>query len=232
MQMSSEKERGRSKLTVFLEGLEGIALIIICTVLWRILRYLLQNLGAKQEERDKEWPGDALLDRADRTFTRAIDIAAAPENIWPWIVQIGREKAGFYSYELLENLAGFRVTNREAILPEFQTLREGEFIAFHPNGQGVYADTVEPNEYLILRNWKDESEIEEKRPLSKDTWSLYIVKGGEHKSRLVVRSCKETLRPDFLHVIVTLLFTDPVDFVMEYKMMRTIKRLAEGMERP
>lgn len=229
--MSTETEHGRSKLNVFLEGLEGAALIIVCTVLWRILRYLLRDLGATQEERDKEWPGDALLNRIDRAFTRAIDIDAEPEQIWPWIVQIGREKAGFYSYELVENLAGFRVTNRETILPEFQTLREGEFISFHPNGQGVYAAMVKPNEHLVCRSWKDEREVVEETPVTKDTWSFYIVKTGERNCRLIIRFCSETLRPDFLYVIVTLLFTAPVDFVMEYKMMRTIKRLAEGMER-
>lgn len=228
--MSTEKEQGRSKLTVFLEGLEGAALIIICTLLWRIIRYILRNLGATREEQDKEWPGDALLDRIDRTFTRAIDIDAEPEQIWPWIVQIGREKAGFYSYELVENLAGFRVTNRETILPEFQTLTEGEFISIHPNGQGMYAAMVKPNEYLVCRTWKDELEIMEKSPVSKGTWSFYIVNAGEHKSRLIHRTCLETLRPDFFYVITTLLFTDPVHFVMEYKMMRTIKRLAEGID--
>ena len=229
--MGTEKVQERSKLTVLLEGLEGAALIIVCTVLWRILRYLLRNLGSTQEERDKEWPGDALLERTDRTFTRAIDIDAAPEDIWPWIVQIGREKAGFYSYELIENLAGFRVENRETILPEFQTLREGEFISFHPNGQGVYAAMVKPKELLVCRNWKDERDIDEKCPASKGTWSIYIVKIGRRKSRLIIRSCLETLRPDFTYVITTILFMDPVDFVMEYKMMRTIKRLAEKMER-
>ncbi len=222
---------GRSGLTVLLEGLEGITLIIICTVLWRILRYFLQNLGATKEERDKDWPGDALHDHIDHASTHAIEIDADPEQIWPWIVQIGRDKAGFYSYELVENLAGFRVTNRETLLPEYQTLSEGEFISLHPNGEGVYVAMVKPPELLVCKTWESESELEEKRFSSKDTWSLYIVKGGERKSRLIVRSCKESLRPDFVQVILTLLFKDPVDFVMERKMMRTIKRLAEGLER-
>jgi len=229
--MTTEKEYGRDKLTVLLEGLEGAVLIVVCTVLWVILRYLLRNLGATQEERDKVWLGDSLLDRIDRTFTRAIEIDAAPENIWPWIVQIGRDKAGFYSYEFIENLAGFDVTNRETILPEFKTLKDGEFISLHPNGEGVYADSVKPNECLVCRTWKDESELEEKRPVTKGTWSIYIEKDGNDKSRLIVRTCIETLRPDLLYVLGTLLFMDPIDFVMEYKMMRTIKRLAEGIER-
>lgn len=227
--MSTEAAGGRGKLTVLLEGLEGIALIVVCTVLWRVLRYFLQNMGATQEERDKEWPGDALHEHIDHASTRAIDIDAAPEQIWPWIVQIGRDKAGFYSYELVENLAGFRVTNREVVLPQYQTLREGEYVSLHPSGEGVYVGMVKPYEYLVFRTWESESWIEEKRPTSKGTWSLYIVKAGERKSRLIIRSCKESLRPDFVQVILTLLFMDPVDFVMETKMMRTIKRLAEGL---
>ena len=225
--MSMEKKHRRNKIIVLLEGLEGIGLILVCILLWRVLRYLLRDLGATQEERDKEWPGDKILERVDRTFTRAVDIDATPENIWPWIVQIGRDKAGFYSYELVENLAGLQVTNREAILPEFQTLKEGDLISFNPNGEGVYANTLKPNEYLVCRTWKDESEVEEKRPVSKDSWSFYIVNNGGSNSRLIIRSCKETLRPDLMDVIITLLFMDPIDFVMEYKMIRTIKRLAE-----
>jgi len=229
--MSTEQEKKRNKLTVILEGLEGFGLIMVCILFWPILRYILRNIGTTLDERDDEWPGDTLLDRSDRTSTRAIDIEAAPEKIWPWIVQIGRDKAGFYSYEALDNLAGLNVKNKETILQEFQTLREGEFISLHPNGQGIYADRIKPNEFLICKDWKDDSKIEELRPVCKKTWSFYIVRVTKHKSRLIIRSCEETLRPDFLHILVTILFMDPIDFVMEYKMLRTLKRLAEGLGR-
>lgn len=227
--MGTENDQGLN-LAIILEGFEGFILIIVCTLFWPILRYILRNIGTTLEEREREWPGDTLLERADRTSTRAINIDTNPQNIWPWIVQIGRDKAGFYSYEAVENLAGLDVKNRETIVPEFQTLREGEFISLHPNGQGVYADKIKPNEHLICRDWKDDSKIEELRPVSKKTWSFYIVQVNADRSRLIIRSCEETLRPDFLHVLVTLLFMDPIDFVMEYKMLRTIKRLTEGCE--
>ena len=218
-------EPERSKSILILEGLEGLLLTIVCILLWPILRYSLRNIGATKEERERDWPGDALLDRIDRSSTRAIEINAGAESIWPWIVQIGREKAGFYSYEVLENLAGLDIKNRESIVPEFQNLSEGELIQFHPNGQGLYVDTIKPDEFLLFRSWKDETEIEELRPVSKNTWCFYIVKLSERKSKLIIRSSEETLRPDFLHVISTLIIMDPIDFVMEYKMLRTIKRL-------
>jgi hypothetical protein len=65
-------------------------------------------------------PGDEIVPEPSFTTTRAITIAAPPEEVWPWIVQIGTGRAGFYSYDLLDNAAH---PSADRILPEFQPVR-------------------------------------------------------------------------------------------------------------
>ena len=65
-------------------------------------------------------PGDELLDQPSFQATRAISIRAPPEDVWPWLVQIGYGRAGFYAYDLLDNLGHGR--SAERIRPELQHL--------------------------------------------------------------------------------------------------------------
>jgi hypothetical protein len=65
----------------------------------RLLRW-----GATADEAHARLPGDELLSHADLVATRAIAIDAPPERVWPWVVQIGQGRGGFYSYDMLENL--------------------------------------------------------------------------------------------------------------------------------
>ena len=73
--------------------------------------------GATDEEIAEAMPGDELLPVAEFHPTRAITIAARPDEIWPWIVQIGFNRAGFYAYDLVDNLAK---PSAERIIPELQ----------------------------------------------------------------------------------------------------------------
>lgn len=71
-------------------------------------------------------PGDGLLDRTEFVATRAITVAAPPSEVWPWLVQVGYGRAGFYSYDLLDNLG--RPSARR-ILPDHQEPRVGDLAA-------------------------------------------------------------------------------------------------------
>lgn len=93
-----------------------------------VARYRSWHLtwGATHDEVSGPMPGDDLLDRAGFVATRAISIAAPPDRVWPWIVQVGYGRAGFYSYDLLDNLG--RPSTRE-VLEEFQTPSVGDLAA-------------------------------------------------------------------------------------------------------
>src|SRR6185312_15469564 len=78
-------------------------------------------------------PGDEIVrSRVHATATRAITIDARADAIWPWLAQLGQDRGGFYSYQLLENLAGCDMKNAEWIHPEFQKWRIGDKLWMYP----------------------------------------------------------------------------------------------------
>src|SRR5690348_18017794 len=64
----------------------------------------LRNWGATAAERQMALPGDELIGDPAAMTTLAVPIEAAAADIWPWLLQIGQDRAGFYSYDALENL--------------------------------------------------------------------------------------------------------------------------------
>lgn len=86
----------------------------------------------------RELPGDELVIRPTFNATRAITIAAVPAEIWPWLIQVGLTRAGWYSYDILDNL-GRRSARR--IIPEFQHLAPGDVIPMSPDGNRAWPFT-------------------------------------------------------------------------------------------
>ena len=91
-----------------------------------LLRPWHRHWGATPDEVGSAMPGDDLLLHAHFEATRAISIAAPPDHVWPWIVQIGFRRAGFYSYDLLDNLGH---PSADRIVPEFQETAIGDRVA-------------------------------------------------------------------------------------------------------
>ena len=78
------------------------------------------------------FPGDDIVDNPSFNATRGITVNAPPENIYPWIVQMGLGRAGWYSYDLLDNLAR---KSEEEILPDLQRIQTGDLIPMSPDGK-------------------------------------------------------------------------------------------------
>ena len=97
--------------------------------------------GATDEELDRPMPGDEIVERPTFNATRAVTIAARPEEIWPWIVQMGVTRAGWYSYDLLDNLGR---PSAQGIFPQLQNPMIGDVIPMSPDGkQGMYVKDFE-----------------------------------------------------------------------------------------
>ena len=80
-------------------------------------------------------------------FTHAVSIATDPGAVWPWVVQMGQGRGGFYSFERLQNLLGCQITNTNVILPEYQTLAAGDDFHLHPTAPPLQvAEVVAGNE--------------------------------------------------------------------------------------
>jgi hypothetical protein len=208
------------------EGIESAVLGLLLLLLWPVGRWWWSNYGSTAAERDGRWPGDHLLDGTAEVYTRAIAIEAPPERVWAWLVQLGLDRAGFYSYELMERALGITVTNYEYIDPAWQTRQAGEPVKFHPKQPGIPVALVEPG--VCLGFGQKPHEVHSGVGWA---WSLYIqpTATSPHACcRLIVRDSYQ--RPNQRSLLRRSLeaIEAPIDFLMERRMLRTIKRLAES----
>jgi hypothetical protein len=169
--------------------------------------------GATPEEVQRPLPGDDLVARPTFNATRAISIDATPEQIWPWLVQVGMNRAGWYSYDLLDNL-GRRSARR--IIPELQHLAPGDIVPMSPGGQGIRVHTLGQPRTMIWGTPGDTSWV----------WQLDPCPGGS--TRLITRIRSRVL-PTPMSVAFAVLM-EVADFWMIRKMLLNLRHLAEGQE--
>jgi hypothetical protein len=114
--------------------------------------------GTRSNETHEPLPGDEIVPDAKASYTLASTIAATPSVVWPWLVQMGQGRAGFYTFEWIENLIGADIHNADTILPQFQSLNVGDEIRLTPNpylgrlpGQFLVVDSLKVERVLVLR---------------------------------------------------------------------------------
>jgi len=128
--------------------------IIVSTLIVLVLTYLALirpwqlRWGATNDEIKRTMPGDDIVGEPSFNATRAVAINAPAENIYPWIVQMGVTRAGWYSYDLLDNLGR---PSAESILTEHQTIQVGDVIPMSPDGkQGMRVKDFIKNKWFNL----------------------------------------------------------------------------------
>lgn len=129
----------------------GISLVVLGAVLLgvylRFIRRWQLRWGASDVEVARPMPGDNMVKHPTFNATRAVTVGAQPEEIWPWLVQIGITRAGWYSYDWVDNLG--RPSARR-IIPELQHLAVGDVIPLSPNGkEGQWVKAFEPNQWML-----------------------------------------------------------------------------------
>jgi hypothetical protein len=174
--------------------------------------------GATDEEVAAAMPGDDIAERPQLRATRAVDIAAPPEAIWPWLVQMGAyTRAGWYSYDHIDN-AG--VPSAEHIVPELQHLAVGDVLPTSHDGRGFTVERIEPQRYLVLAIRQIDSVLSL-------TYALRPV-GPDHTRLLArLRLHAEPTAPGLAFLAVM----DFGDFVMQRRTLRGIRRRAEALHR-
>lgn len=193
---------------------------------WPLTKRWLRNWGARKDELGRRWPGDELVAANLEPHTRAVEIHAPAENVWPWIVQFGFGKAGFYSYELLERLVGIPVTNIETIEASMQSLAVGDEVLLHPKAPGIPVAMVEPGRHICFGQLEPQTATPKED--MKQSWSFYVTPEKRDTCRLVLRACYQEIRKRPLRERAGFALLQPIDFVMEQRMLRTLKRLAEN----
>jgi hypothetical protein len=180
--------------------------------------------GASREELAETLPGDEVKPDAGVQVTHAVTIDAPRETIWKWLVQIGQGRGGFYSYDWIENLFGLEIHNTEEIKTEWQTLKLGDFVRSahtgwlggkYKNKTGWFVVRMDEPGALVLRD-----EIE------RGSWAFILKPVDENKTRLIIRA--RGSKPESLPMkLFSYGFFEPAHFIMERKMLLTLKRRAE-----
>ncbi len=174
--------------------------------------------GATAEEASAPLPGDELVPQPKSRATHAITINAPVKAVWPWLVQIGQDKSGFYSYSWLENLMGCHLRNADRVLPEFQSLKVGDQVWLHPKVPPLPVLVCEPYRAIVLGSNTD----------NPGTWSFYLKEIDEKTTRLIIRG-RGDLRPGLLNWLFNYAVFEPAHFIMERKMLLGVKRRAEAL---
>ncbi|HYK90567.1 MAG TPA: hypothetical protein VE398_17470 [Acidobacteriota bacterium] len=131
----------------FLAALALLGLILAAYLLWA--RPYQMHWGATTEEISRSMPGDELNRSPTFLATRAITISGTPRQIWPWLVQMGYGRAGYYGYDILEDLGSIRgIRSADRILPEFQSFKVGDAVPISPAATDIFY-AIMPEEYLI-----------------------------------------------------------------------------------
>lgn len=196
-----------------------MALAGIAGVYRWVMRPKIYTWGATAQEVAAELPGDSLVSPGRRT-TRAITIDAPVEEVWPWLVQIGEDRGGFYSYDVLERLVGARIRNADVIHPQWQKLQAGDTVwlaqRYGHAGRQVVAE-VEPMSHLVLMSPPDYQRVLRGEKAS-GSWAFYLIPQGR-QTRLLARGSGGSVGQSAF---------DIVHFVMERGMLRGIRRRAQS----
>ena len=178
----------------------------------RFIRPWQLRWGATDEEVARAMPGDEVVKSPTFNATRGVTVQARPEEIWPWLLQMGVTRAGWYSYDLFDNLGK---PSAQRIIPELQHVAVGDVIPMSPDGkQGLRVKDFEANQWMLWWDNKGDS-----------TWYWGLSRLDESQTRLITRV---RMRYHWLSPMILFdLLVEFTDIIMMRKCMLGIKQRAE-----
>jgi hypothetical protein len=194
------------------------------------LRRAYNHWGTTTGEGRSRLSGDELIPEPGLSHTRAISIDAPPARVWRWLVQIGQGRGGLYSYDALENLIGCRIHSAEQIVPELQHLAVGDVVRLGPERYPAFrVIDLEPAQTLVLVAVDPATHEPPPLPVANasttaTTWSWELRPTDQGMSTRLLTRQRLTF-PGASSILWHLL--EPIDFVMERRMLVGIKRRAE-----
>ncbi len=164
--------------------MEGVALILWNLDTTPFIGRKRLRWGTVETEATDPLPGDGLVPEPKWSNTLGITIDASPDDVWPWIAQLGQGRGGFYTYQTLENMVGCRITNTTSILPEHQHPVVGEGIHLYADAPPLNVEIVDPPYTLVLFGSPADTGGD---TWGRSTWQFAINPGSGSSSRLLVR---------------------------------------------
>lgn len=191
------------------------ARFVTAIVSWPISRLPVR---AVRDEDRRSLPGDDLMPNARDQWTHAITVDARPRDIWPWLVQLGCRRAGWYSYDGLDN-GGLPSADR--IIDELQHIAVGTLFAWTPTAHdGFFVKAIEPERLLVIGG--------EAGSLYRVSWAFVLEPIDEHHTRVISRCRGELIRPSGRFRLALM---HPVHFAMQRRQFLTLKARVESQAR-
>jgi hypothetical protein len=202
-------------------------LLVVIAAVWAAYRFVIRpwhlTWGAAPDEISAVQPGDEYVSNpASAVRTRAITIHATPAQIWPWLVQIGAGKGGYYSYTTIEKLINCSMINADSIHPEWQDLQPGDLVRMCPKEPGpppFHVVAIQPERALILGQPPLTDADRATGHAWMSTWAFILDPVDANTTRLIVRS-RDAVYASWMGII------EPGVFMMESGMLRGIQARA------
>jgi hypothetical protein len=221
-----------SKWNAIGEGLGG-ATAIGFALLTPFLRSRRVKWGATDAEVQRTLPGDDLVPCPKWQYTNAITIEAPAAKVWPWLVQIGQGRGGWYSYEWLENLVGCDIHNTDQIIQEFQNLEVGDSVRLATEMPGYSVAIVEPGCIIVL--YTDSRIGPTPFPAGTkpgdylaSTWGFFLDETDDNGTRFISRFRSDYNPRMKNRLLYGPCLVEPISTMMQRKMLLGIKRRAEA----
>ncbi len=193
------------------------ALAIVGVIAIILLTPWMDRWGATDDEVAATYVGDELVSQPASFVNRAVTINAKPEQIYPWIVQLGAGKGGMYSYSFFEtNILRCELINADRIHEEWQDLKVGDLVKMCPNEPPppYIIAQIEPNQTIVMGHQENGKWV--------DLWQFVLTPQADGTTRLILRT-RTMAVGGFWDVI------HPGVFIMERGMLLGIKQRAESM---
>ena len=209
-----------------IEGIGGAA-VIAAALVTPFMRGRRNHWGLSEAEAARDYPGDGLVPEPRWSWTHGVEIDAPAERVWPWLAQIGATRGGFYSYQWLENVAGCRVANAEALHPDWE-IQKGDALVLHPKIPPPTIVEVERGHHFIAGVPVDERAVLEGRGWSTMSWLFMVEPLGETRCRVVSRHRVASSDDLATELSFGPAFLEPIGFAMDRRMLLGLKERAEG----
>jgi len=209
--------RRRTLATIAVLGAVKVT-ALVCVVRLVRPRYLAWRVTG--DEVREPLPGDELVPMPHLAATRAIDITASADQVWPWIAQMGQGRGGLYSYDALENLIGCDMHSADRVVAEWQDVAVGDEFRLHPD-VALKVAAVESGRWLVISGGVPMGDTP---PPFDFSWSFVLKERPDGATRLLVRE-RYGYTTWWAPLVVEPV--EAVSFVMSQKMLRGIRERAE-----